>query len=91
MFWWIFGGVLVLFSVPVIVVVIATIRNPSPRRSASPAPCSDLPQSIIVTVSTPVSRIRREIKPFSNLDSIAEENKARRESIDRRYNRVQPW
>ena len=91
MFWWIFGGALALFSAPVAIVIAATIHNPSPRRTAAPVPCADLPQPVAVTVSAPASQPRRRIKPYSNLDRIAQQNKARRESIDRRYNRVQPW
>lgn len=91
MFWWIFGGTIAVISGPVLFIAIKALVKPDPNFKPSAATVEQKPQPVTVTVRTVQPRRPRHIKVYSNLEQDAETNKERRESIDRRYNRVYPW
>ena len=90
MFWWVFGGTVAVIGVPVLFIAIKALVKPD-RNFKPSAPVAPQPQPINVTVNPVQPRPRRSVKVYSTLERDAETNRPRRESIDRRYNRVHPW
>lgn len=91
MLWWIFGGTVAIICGPVLFIAIKALVKPDLNFKPSATPVDQKPQPVTVTVHTVQPRRPRHIKVYSNLEQDAETNKERRESIDRRYNRVYPW
>ena len=90
MFWWVFGVTVAVICGPVLFVLVRSLVRPN-RRSRPAAPAPPQPPQVNIHVHPAPPRPRRRIKPYSALERDAKANRPRRESIDRRYSRTQPW